>query len=103
MLIWDKKGKIFEKWMNKILEIKNEGETLNDTKKESGEALRLFGKGLGNSAYGQTIKKDHDDTVQFINNVNDKNKYVDENILSDIIFNNDDDGYHIFVGKKNIR
>ena len=102
MLIWDKKAKIFEKWMNKTLEIKDDGEKLNNIKKGSGEALRSFGKGLGNSAYGQSIKKDHDDTIQFINNINDKNKYMEENILSDIIFNEEEeeDSYHVFVGKK---
>ena len=85
MLIWDKSAKIFEKWMTKPLEIKEEGEILNDTQKGTGEAKRAFGKGLGNSAYGQTIKKDHDDNVQFVNNIKDKNKFLDENILNDII------------------
>ena len=57
MLIWDKSAKVFEKWMNKTLEIKDEGEAMNTIKPKSGEALRNFGKRLGNSSYGQTIKK----------------------------------------------
>ena len=101
MLIWDESAKIFEKWMTKTLEIKEEGEKLNDTQKGTGEAMRAFGKGLGNSAYGQTIKNDHDDNVQFVNNIKDKNKFLDENTLNDIICNNEDEnGYHVLLEKE---
>jgi hypothetical protein len=102
MLIWDKSAKVFEKWMNKTLEIKDEGEAMNKIKPKSGEALRNFGKTLGNSSYGQTIKKDQVDSIQFINGIESKNKYMDENELKEIIFNDDDlnEAYHVFIGKK---
>ena len=67
--------------MNKTLEIKDEGEAMNKIKPKSGEALRNFGKTLGNSSYGQTIKKDQVDSIQFINGIESKNKYMDENEL----------------------
>ena len=91
MLICDKSAKVFEKWMTKTLEIKEEGEKLNDIQKGTSEAMRSFGKGLGNSAYGHIVKKDHDDNVQFVNNIKDKNKFLDENTLNDIIFNDEDE------------
>ena len=76
MLIWEKSAKIFEKWMNKTLQIKNKGEDLNIIQKGSGDSFRQSGKDLGNSAYGQTLKKDHDDVVQFINDIDTKNKIM---------------------------
>ena len=101
MLIWDKSSKVFRNWMIKCLEIKAEGERLNNIEKGLGEAIRAFGKLLANASYGQTIKKDHDSIIQFINNNNDRHKYMDENTLSDIIFNDEDEnGYHVFIGKR---
>ena len=87
MLIWDKSSKIFEKWINKTLLMKEEGENMSkNNNNKSGDALRSFAKLLANGAYGQTIKKDHDSNIQFINSIQDKDKYLDENILDDIIF-----------------
>ena len=50
----------------------------------------------------EDVKKDHDDVVQFINDIDTKNKFMENNELSEIIFNDDDisDAYHIFIGKK---
>ena len=72
-----------------------------NNKDKSGDALRSFAKLLSNGVYGQTIKKDHDSNTQFLNWITEKDKYLDENILDDIIFNddNDNDCYHVFVGK----
>ena len=94
MLIWEKSSKIFEKWMNKTLKLKDKGE------KKGLEALRKFAKDLGNGAYGQTIKKDHNENIQFINSIKEKT-YLDENVLNEIIFNDDsEDAYHVFIGSK---
>ena len=57
-----------------------------DNHDNSGAPLRQCAKLLSNGAYGQTIKKDHDSNIQFINSIQDKDKYLDENILDDIIF-----------------
>jgi hypothetical protein len=103
MLYWTHKAKIFEKWMNLTLMLKEKGNKMNEKVKGSGDALYQFGKHLGNDAYGQTIKNDHDDVIQFINNVNDQMKFMEENKLKEIITNDDDDeGYHVFIGNKNI-
>ena len=71
-------------------------------KDKPGDSLRSFAKLLSNGAYGQTINKDHDSNIQFINSITEKDKYLDDSILDDIIFNddNDNDSYHVFVGKK---
>ena len=47
-------------------------------------------------------KNDHDSNIQFINSNQDKDKCLDDNILDDIIFNddNDKDCYRVFIGKK---
>ena len=69
--------------------------------KGSGDGIRTFGKLLGNSAYGQTIMATKDDNIQFINNIEDQLKYLEENSLKDIIpCEDDDNGYHVFIGKK---
>ena len=84
-----------KKWMEVTLRLKEEGEV------KGSEAMRNFGKLLGNSAYGQTLMGNHQDIVQFINNIKDKNKFLENNELSDIILNDDSlDSYHIFIGKK---
>ena len=103
MLIWDKSAKIFEKWIKQTLTLKEKGEKMSkDNKDNSGAPLRQFAKLLANGAYGQTIKKDHDSNIAFINSITEKDKYLDENVLDDIIFNDDnnDDSYHVFIGKK---
>ena len=96
MLIWEKSCKIFEKWMNITLELKNKGEV------EKKPAIRRFAKLSGNGVFGGTLKKDHDNTVQFINSIVDKNKFIEENELDEIIINDEDieDAYHVFIGKK---
>jgi hypothetical protein len=53
--MWSQYEKIFEKWMNFTLELKDEGNRKNKECKGSGDGIRTFGKLLGNSAYGQTI------------------------------------------------
>ena len=64
MLIWEHDTNIFTKWMNKTLEIKTNGEEMNEKAPKSGNALRAFGKLLGNAAYGDTIRGDHQDNIQ---------------------------------------
>jgi len=101
ILYWTQQDNIFEKWMNFTLELKDEGSKINKECKGSGDGLRTFGKLLGNSAYGQTIKADHNDNIQFINNIEDQLKFLQENKMKDIITCDDDDeGYHVFIGNK---
>ena len=43
----------------------------------------------------------HDEQIEFINNVNQQYKFMDENDLDKIITNDEDpDGYHVFIGTK---
>ena len=81
--------------MKYTLDLKEEGE------KQGSEAKRNFGKLMGNSAYGQTLMNIHDDNIQFINNIKDKNDFLENNDLNDIILNDEtfEESYHIFIGK----
>ncbi len=72
----------------------------NRVEKGTGEALRSFGKCLGNSSYGQQIKKDHHETIQFINSVEEQSKFLTNHKIKDIVTNDEEDGYHIFIGDK---
>ncbi len=96
LIKWDKSCKVFQKWMKYTLDLKEEGE------KQGSEAKRNFGKLMGNSAYGQTLMNIHDDNIQFINNIKDKNDFLENNDLNDIILNDEtfEESYHIFIGKK---
>ena len=101
MLIWNFDTNIFAKWMNKTLEIKNKGEEMNQKASKSGDALRSFGKLLGNAAYGDTIRGDHQDNIQFIKNIKDQREFLEENELKNIIpCDEEDDGFHVFIGNK---
>ena len=43
----------------------------------------------------------HDEQIEFINNVDQQHKFMDENDLDRIITNDEDhDGYHVFIGTK---
>ena len=43
----------------------------------------------------------HDKQIEFINNVDQQYKFMDENDLDRIITNDEDpDGYHVFIGTK---
>ena len=43
----------------------------------------------------------HDEQIEFINNVDQQYKFMDENDLDRIITNDEDpDGYHVFIGTK---
>ena len=43
----------------------------------------------------------HDEQIEFINNVDQQYKFMDENDLNRIITNDEDpDGYHVFIGTK---
>ena len=43
----------------------------------------------------------HDEQIEFINNVDQQCKFMDENELDRIITNDEDpDGYHVFIGTK---
>ena len=43
----------------------------------------------------------HDEQLEFINNVDQQYKFMDENDLDRIITNDEDpDGYHVFIGTK---
>lgn len=55
-MIWSKKCKMFEKWMDFTLSVKNSG----------GNAKRKFGKILGNATYGSMMKHDHQTVVRII-------------------------------------
>ena len=101
MLVWEKSCKLFEKWMNKTLKIKKEGDDKNSICKGSGEALRNFGKLLGNGTYGQMIRRVFNDVIEFINNVDDQRKFLQNNDTREIIENEEDiDGYHVFIGDR---
>ena len=104
MLIWDHDTNIFEKWMNKTLEIKQKGEDMNEKVPGSGDAYRAFGKLLGNAAYGDCIRGDHNENVQFIKNIKDQQEFLQENELTNVILDdNEEEGYHVFIGKKFIK
>ena len=63
--------------------------------------LYNFGKLLANAAFGQTLMANHDEQIEFINNVDQQYKFMDENDLDRIITNDEDpDGYHVFIGTK---
>ena len=81
MLIWNHETNIFTKWTNKTLEIKQKEEEMNTKLENSGNAYRAFGKLLGNAAYGDTIRGDHNDNIQFINNIKDQPEFLQENEL----------------------
>jgi len=69
--------------------------------KNPGDAIRSMGKLLANSAYGQTLMANHDEQIEFINNIEQQYKFMDENNLDSIITNDEDeDGYHVFIGNK---
>lgn len=55
-MIWGKKCKMFEKWMDFTLQVKNAG----------GSATRKFGKILGNATYGSMMKHDHSEVVRIV-------------------------------------
>ena len=55
--------------MKTALDLKNKGEA------EKKPASRGISNLLGNGTYGQTLKRDHDNNVQFINIIEDKNKF----------------------------
>ena len=43
----------------------------------------------------------HDEQIEFISNVDQQYKFMDENDLDRIITNDEDpDGYHVFIGTK---
>ena len=43
----------------------------------------------------------HDEQIEFINNVDQQYKFMDENDLDTIITNDEyPDGYHVFIGTK---
>ena len=66
-----------------------------------GNALYNFGKLLANAAFGQTIMANHDEQIEFINNVDQQYKFMHENDLDRIITNDEDpDGCHVFIGTK---
>ena len=51
--------------------------------------------------FGQTLMANHDEQIEFINNVDQQYKFMDENDLDIIITNDEDpDGYHVFNGTK---
>ena len=101
MLIWEHDTNIFTKWMNKTIEIKNNGEEMNEKVPKSGNALGSFGKLLENAAYGDTIRGDHQDNIQFIKSIKDQREFLEENELKNIIpCDDDDDGFHVFIGNK---
>ena len=101
MYYWKKEAKVFETWMKKTLEIKQEGDRLNKIEAGSGDAMRSFGKTSGNATYGQMLKKDHNDVIEFINNIADKDKFMNDNVLKQLILNQDDpEGLHIFIGER---
>ena len=54
VLLWRKSGFIFKKWMDKTLDMKNEGEATGK------KALRNFGKLCGNSTFGGLAMKTYD-------------------------------------------
>jgi len=69
--------------------------------KNPGDAIRSMGKLLANSAYGQTLMANHDEQIEFVNNIEQQYKFMDENNLDSIITNDEDeDGYHVFIGNK---
>ena len=100
MLIWNKSEKVFEKWMNIYLHFKKMGGDLNIKEKEEqeklkkeaekrgeeyvikltspGNALYNFGKPLANAAFGQILMANHDEQIEFINNVDQQYKFMDE-------------------------
>ena len=79
-----------------LIELKEKAE------KEGKPALRNFAKTAGNGTYGQMLKKEHEDIIQFVNNADSRNEFFENNKLEEIIFNDDDanDGYHVFIGKR---
>jgi ATP-dependent DNA helicase PIF1 len=50
ILIWPRKTKIYEQWIDKCFELKEKGE------RENNRAMRSFGKLLSNTAFGSTLK-----------------------------------------------
>lgn len=55
-MLWSAQSKIFEKWMDFTLNVKNSG----------GSAKRKFGKILGNGTYGSMMKHDHSEVVRIV-------------------------------------
>ena len=66
-----------------------------------GNALYNFGKLLANAALDQTLMANYDEQIEFIKNVDQQYKRMDENDLDRIITNDEDpDGCHVFIGTK---
>ena len=64
-----------------------------------GNALYNFGKLLANSAYGQTLMANHDEQIEFINNVDQQYIFMEENELDRIVTDDEDpDVSHVFAG-----
>ena len=100
LMYWKEHEFVFHKWMQKTLELKEEGNKMNDIEAGSGDALRAFGKLLGNASYGQNLRHDHQEVVQMIGSVEDKNKFLEHVNLMDIVINNEDpNGFHMFRGE----
>jgi hypothetical protein len=101
MLYWSKSELIFKDWMDTTLKLKTDGDELNAKEDGSGDALRAFGKALGNSTYGQTLKNDYDDVIRMIGSPSERDIFMANYELKNIILNEDNpDGFHTFIGNK---
>ena len=101
VLYWTEHTFIFHDWMEQTLKWKHEGDEMNRRNAGSGDALRAFGKLQGNATYGQNLRHDHDEVVQWIGSVEDKDNFMENVELSKIVVNLDDpDAYHLFIGDR---
>jgi ATP-dependent DNA helicase PIF1 len=64
-VVWDSSTHLFKKWMNVTLNGKESAE------REGRTGLRNFYKLLGNSSYGSTLKKDHNNVVKYVHTYSD--------------------------------
>ena len=95
----NKKEKEEQEKLKEEAEIRNEKYDIKLT--SPGNPLYNFVKLLANAAIGQTLMANHNEQIEFNNNVDQQYKFMDENDLDRIITNDEDpDGYHVFIGTK---
>ena len=93
VLSWELNGQILNKWIEKTLQHKNEGQRTGNS------GLKAFGKLEANATYGQSLKGDKNEVIRFINCFEDADDFISNNQLTKFF---DMDEYDVYVGKKQI-
>eukprot|EP01135_Chromosphaera_perkinsii_P005086 Nk52_evm1s315 gene=Nk52_evmTU1s315 len=76
ILVWAKQVPVFQQWMQKTLDIKEQGA------REGNEALRSLGKMLGNSTYGGTLKRTYRQVHKIVKTEAQKDRFLREHELT---------------------